>query len=232
MSTNYGNNKIVTDGLVVYVDFANPRSYVSASLTGSNLVDRTLALLSWAAAPLFSTGGLGSARFSRTSDPNLRVGSFDNPQEFTVGCWFYATQSNSNGKMIGFDNGGQYDRHIYMDTSGSVVFGVYTGTVITISSSVSYNDSKWHYAAATYTSQSTSMSLYIDGQFITGRGGVNAAQVYTAPWRIGGGAFGGWPTISNPTFQGYIGNATAYHRVLSSQEIQQNFDAHRGRFGV
>lgn len=227
-----GGPDMVQDGLVVYVDFANPRSYISGSRSGSNLANGSVESLSAFGTPLFSTGGLGSARFSTTSDPNFPIGSFTNPQAFTIGCWFYATQSNSSGKMIGLDAGGQYDRALAMNTSGSVIFLVYPGTIVTISSSLAYNDSKWHYAAATYTSQSTSMSLYVDGQLVASRGGVNNAQVFTGPWIIGGGSVGGYPNVSNGTFQGYLGNATAYHKVLSSQEIQQNFDAQRSRFGV
>ena len=67
---------------------------------------------------------------------------------------------------------------------------------------------------------------------VVARGGVALAQIYTAPWRIGGGAVSGYPNITNGTFQGYIGNASVYHRALSPQEVLQNFNAQRSRFGV
>ncbi len=228
-----GGPDIVQDGLVVYVDFANRQSYISGSISASNLVDRITGSTSPAVPPLFSTNGLGSARFSRSSNPSLSIGNYVNPQIFTVAGWFYVTQSIADGKLIGFANtASNYDRQMYMNQSGSMVFGVYTGTVRTISSSQAYNDSRWHYAVGTYSSASTSMSLYVDGTLVSTIGSIPAAQVYTGGWVIGGGAVSGWPNITNDAFQGYIGNASIYHRVLSQQEIQQNFNAQRSRFGV
>lgn len=224
--------KIVTDGLVVYVDFANKQSYISGSLSARNLVDGVTGSMSPAVVPPFFTNGLGSLVFSRTSSPSLPIGSYDNPQAITIACWFYATASSAGGKLLGFDNGGQYDRMLYMNASGSIVFGVYPGTVVTISSSLEYRDSTWHHAVGTYTSSSTSMSLHIDGiRVATGR--ATTAQNYIAPWRVGGGALSGWPNSTLGTsFQGNIASVITYHRVLSDAEINQNFNALRGRYGI
>lgn len=232
MSTSY-SPRMVTEGLVWYVDFANPRSYISGSLTGSNLVDGVTGVMSPAAVPPFFTASLGSLVFSRASNPSLSIGSYNNPQAITIACWFYATASSAGGKLIGFDNGGQYDRHLYMTASGSIAFGIYPGSSVAISSSLEYRDSTWHYVVGTFTSSSTSMSLYIDGVSVAALGGVANAQSYTAPWKVGGGSLSGWPNATVGTsFQGNIASAIAYHRVLSDIEIQQNFNATRGRFRV
>lgn len=232
MSTSY-SPRIVTDGLVMYVDFANPRSYISGSLTGSNLVNGSIGSMSIAALPLYSTDGGGSARFSVASSPSLLMERSTDPKAITVVCWFYATQSNSNGKMVGFDsNLGQYDRHLYMTQSGSVTFGIYTGGATRVATSpIAYNDSKWHHAVGTYTTSSTSMSLYIDGTMVAQHSS-STVQNYTGYWRIGGGQISGWPNVTENNFQGYLGHAMAYHRVLSPTEVLQNFNATRGRFGV
>ena len=39
MGVSYSNKSIVTGGLVFYIDPANPRSYVSGSLTSYNLIN-------------------------------------------------------------------------------------------------------------------------------------------------------------------------------------------------
>jgi hypothetical protein len=73
---------------------------------------------------------------------------YTNPQTFTLSAWFKTT-TNQGGKIIGFGNAqtgssSDYDRHIYMDNSGKVYFGVSNGPLNVLTSSTSYNDGIWH----------------------------------------------------------------------------------------
>ena len=75
------------------------------------------------------------------------------PQSFSVEAWFNTT-TTSGGKIIGFGNAatgnsGNYDRHVYLDDSGRVFFGVWPGWGATLESSRSYNDGAWHHVVAT-----------------------------------------------------------------------------------
>src|SRR4051794_35778976 len=52
------------------------------------------------------------------------------PQQFSVEAWFQ-TISTTGGKIVGFGNAATgtsvaFDRHVYMDPAGHLVFGVYT----------------------------------------------------------------------------------------------------------
>ena len=56
------------------------------------------------------------------------------PDVFTVEAWFRTT-STTGGKIVSFGdqktgNSSNYDRHIYMDPSGQVWFGVYNNGIV------------------------------------------------------------------------------------------------------
>ena len=59
MATQYSNKPIVTDGLVYALDFGNPKSYASATLSGSFVqVDSTITNLAYGVNSALKTGSL------------------------------------------------------------------------------------------------------------------------------------------------------------------------------
>src|SRR4029077_656263 len=91
-------------------------------------------------------------------------------------------------KLIGFGEqpsglSSNYDRHVYMENSGQLTFGVWTGQANTITSAKSYNDGAWHYLVATQGSDG--MTLYVDGAAV-GANAQTQAQAYSGYWRLGG----------------------------------------------
>ena len=70
-----------------------------------------------------------------------------------------ARSSASAGTATGSSN--SYDRHVYMQDDGQLVFGTYTGQLNTITSPASYNDGQWHHVVATQSGNG--MKLYVDG---------------------------------------------------------------------
>jgi signal peptidase I len=149
--------------------------------------------------------------------------------------WFKTT-SNQGGKLIGFEssqtgvsnsnNGGQYDRHIYMDGNGALTFGVWTGATTTVSSGPGYNDGKWHMAVATMGSTG-GMRLYVDDLLVGSRAYVNS-QDYTALgggwWRVGCGNLSGWGSYTTQTNYGFTGSldeATVYTTEISASDVDK-----------
>ena len=113
--------------------------------------------------------------------------SFTNPTTYSEEAWF-KTNTTRGGKIIGFGSSASglsasYDRHVYMQNDGKVVFGAYTGVQNIIVSPISYNNDQWHHVVATQGSDG--MKLYLDGQLV-GSNAVTGAQNYTGFWRIGG----------------------------------------------
>ncbi|WP_449407513.1 PKD domain-containing protein [Microbacterium maritypicum] len=163
------------------------------------------------------TGASGSG--ARTT--NATAG----PQTFTVEAWF-KTNSTRGGKIVGFGNAatgnsGSYDRHVYLDNSGRVTFGVYPGSTSTITSGTGFNNNQWHHVVATLSP--AGQVLYVDGVKIGERTDTTSAQDYTGYWRIGGDNFGSWPNTGTSAYlAGSISNVAVYDRALTRAEV----DAH------
>ena len=147
---------------------------------------------------------------------------------FTVETWINTT-STSGGKILGFGNNptgnsGSYDRHVYMDNSGRIWFGVYPGGVRTVNSSASFNDGQWHHVVASLGSNG--MRLYVDGRRVGARTDVTSGQAYAGYWRIGGDNLGGWPSRpANDYFQGAIDDVAVYPTVLAQTTVLDHYTA-------
>jgi PKD repeat protein len=172
-----------------------------------------------------SAGVRGTTDRSATFSDNTNVAStssFNNPTVYSVEAWFQTTDPDPRGKIIGFGNqqsglSSSYDRHVYMTSSGRVVFGTYTGALNTITSPSSYADGLWHHVVATQSS--AGMRLYLDGTLV-GSDPQTGAQDYSGYWRVGGDT--SWDA-SGPWFSGMIDEAAVYNKALSASTVADHF---------
>ncbi|MDO8121480.1 PKD domain-containing protein, partial [Isoptericola sp. b490] len=146
--------------------------------------------------------------------------SYTNPRIYSEELWFKTTTTNG-GKLIGFGNrqtgtSTNYDRHVYMENSGRLTFGVYTGTTTTITSPDAYNDGQWHYLVATQSS--AGMALYVDGALV-GTNPQTGAQNYTGYWRVGGDTTWG----PQPWFAGTIDEVAIYPTALTAAQVTEHY---------
>ena len=136
---------------------------------------------------------------------------------FTVEAWF-RTSSTRGGKIIGFGSNvsgssGNYDRHVYLDNSGRVHFGVYPGAVRAVNSSRSYNDNAWHHVVASLGPNG--MRLYVDGAQVAQRTDTTGGQAFGGHWRVGGDNLAGWPSAPTSGYlAGQIDDVAIYSAVL------------------
>ena len=148
-----------------------------------------------------------------------------NPQTFSLETWI-KTSTTSGGRILGFGNNrnttsGNYDRHLYMRNDGKVVFGVWTGSAITVTSGAAINDGQWHHVVATMSPGRT--ELFVDGA----SQGINtpgAAQAYSGYWRAGADNLNGWP--NQPASAAMVGNideVAIYPNSLSSSDVQWHY---------
>src|SRR5690606_7505145 len=114
----------------------------------------------------YTLGATGAVKGTTDTAASFSSGSvastaaYDNPTSYSTEIWF-STTSTQGGKITGFGNAqsglsSNYDRHVYMRDDGTLVFGVWTGSENTITSSASFNDGEWHHVVATQ-SPSTGM---------------------------------------------------------------------------
>jgi len=129
------------------------------------------------------------------------------PTTFTIGVWFKTTTA-SGGMILGFGNNqtgasGNYDRHIWMDDSGHLSFGIWTGAAETITSAGTYNDGSWHFAMGTFSSGT--QVFYVDGAQVGTLTYGGTPQAYNGYWRLCYDNLNGWaPAPTSDYFQGSV----------------------------
>lgn len=186
---------------------------------GDGVTRGAAGIMAGSAASVFSGAGTASG-----ASPSAEAG----PNTFTAEAWFKTT-TGSGGKIIGFGNSptgtsSSYDRHVYMDNSGRIWFGVHPGAVRTVSSSASFNDGQWHQVAASLGANG--MRLYVDGKLVGSRTDVTSGQAYPGYWRVGGDNINGWTNRpSSNNLSGTIGQVAVYPRVLVRSEIVDHWVA-------
>ncbi|OIJ66098.1 hypothetical protein WN71_020530 [Streptomyces mangrovisoli] len=149
------------------------------------------------------------------------------PSAYSIETWFKTT-TTQGGKLVGFGNNttqasSNYDKHVYMRNDGRLVFGVWTGSARTVTSSAAYNDGNWHHVVA--TQGSSGMALYVDGAQV-GTLDETTNQSYSGFWHVGGDNLNGWP--NQPTssyFSGQIDETAIYSSVLSAAQVQSHYAA-------
>ena len=233
---------IVTNGLVLCLDAANRKSYPGSGTTWTDLSGRgnngTLT-----GGPTYSSSNGGSIVFDGSNDyVNCGNSSTVNlSSSFTSSCWFRVSNSAPNtidgkGLVAKYSgNGTNRSQMLYfVGNNNSVLFTVSsdgTNTASTIKS-ISYSSisrETWYYLTGVFTA-SQKMELFLNGVLVSSDT-TTLSQVFsssTQPLAIGAQAIGS----SGFAFQGNIAQASIYNRALTASEIQQNFNATRGRFGI
>ncbi|WP_316302104.1 PKD domain-containing protein [Clavibacter michiganensis] len=144
------------------------------------------------------------------------------PDTFSVESWVKTT-STSGGKVVGFGGSntgtsGNYDRMVYLDNDGRILFGVYTGATQTLSSAPGFNDGKWHQIVATMGAEG--MKLFVDGKLAGQRADTTRGQDYTGYWRVGGDNLGGWPNQPRSYYlAGDIAQVSIYPTALTRADV-------------
>lgn len=150
-----------------------------------------------------------------------------NPTTYSLSVWFRTTTAGG-GLLIGFGNTSvgtpsDYDRMIYLNDAGRVVFGTFSGEFNTLTSGASYNDGAWHQAVASQSG--AGMRLWVDGAQV-GSNTVTGSQNYTGYWRVGAGNFDYWPDQPTSRFlAGSVADAAVYGTALTATQVSQMFAA-------
>jgi hypothetical protein len=221
MAVNYGAS-VVTNGLLMLADAANPRSYPGsdttwADLSGNNRNGSLFLSVSYSTAGYFMFG------FNRRANFGDLRGTFST---FSIVCWIYSNgNQTANAGICSWDNGGGTVPYGISCRFGSVINELaYTtpGGSLTSSGLIIPNN-QWCMVAVSVGE--TSATLYLNQSSVTQSQSVasftNTAGVtmaYNTPW------------LSN--FDGRFSAAQIYNRGLSPSEIQQNYNAYVGRYGI
>ena len=234
MAFHYSPN-IITDGLVLYLDAANTKSYISGSTTwndisrgGNNGVLTNN--------PTYNPLNGGNIVFDGIDDYiQINNSSILNPtQKITLCAW-----SKYNGIYSGF-----YAPIIFKKNTSSSYFEQYqlvyltNGTVQVALGNGSTN--QYATSPLSYTNQlinvvgtidtpNNIIKIYVNGDLKATTSIIYPTMITsTNPVIVGGNAQSGFPGYMG----GNIYNASIYNRVLSSEEILQNYNTTKSRFGL
>ncbi|QXE30420.1 PKD domain-containing protein [Microbacterium sp. HSID17254] len=148
---------------------------------------------------------------------------YPSPNTYSIETWFKTT-STGGGKLIGFGNSNSnnanpssnYDRHIYMNGSGQLKFGVYNGGSYVLTAPGTYRDGQWHHVVAQQSA--AGMQLFVDGVEVASNAQAGADN-YNGYWRVGGDTT--WE--GDPFWVGTIDEAAVYSAPLTVSQVLQHY---------
>jgi hypothetical protein len=234
MATEGGPN-IITDGLVLALDAASPKSYPGSGTTWYDLSGQgnngTLVN-----GPTFSSANRGIIVFNyqdyvNTIDPGYPssgTNSFSLEIVFRIPAGATWSNGGSGTAIIGRGDYAGSIGIIRSSTTNRVSFWVRLNGGIIFNPSISgISRDQFHHVLGTYNSSGVA-KIYHNGNFITEQIGSNVGTLDAGSYRLGGAiAFGG---VSGEYGQGDISLTKIYNRELSSTEVLQNYNATKSRF--
>jgi hypothetical protein len=216
--------RIVTDGLVLCLDAANKRSYPGAGTTWTDLSKQgnngTLTN-----GPTFDSANGGSILFDGSNDYVEVQGNYHLLSALTISCWFKLTNSMSAGvnpSSIGriWGKGTNLEVRFSMDTGRLI--GDLGGTATLSSTQNSWLNTVWYNLVVVL--DTTTSSVYVQSK-LDSTGSRGSISNQTANMQLGRSASG-----SGSPMSGKISNFSIYNRVLTPDEIRQNYLATKGRY--
>lgn len=232
---------IVTDGLVLWLDAGNIASYNNsasyydcgygcqyyASSPGCTNCNTQIKDMSGygndgtfydGASVLYSDAG-GYVNFDYTNDSIKGFGNFGSPTTFTLSAWVNSTNIALDQNI--FNANGPVFLRI---TSSTIRCNVYTGTWIFVNGSITLSSNTWYNLVLTYDQS------FVKG-YVNGVLDINSAKTGVPQWgslQSIGYTTGGEdaPGVSK------LAVAQIYNRAITSDEVIQNFNADRQRFGI
>lgn len=231
---SYVSGNLVTDGLVLYLDAANTKSYTSGSTIWNDLTINGIngTLIN---GPIFNNQNMGGIIFDGGND----YINFGNPSQLnftgsmTCCCWFYRSNSvTTNLRLLskggagasasenGFSFFGSNTSLSWSVTNNAVRTIINTGEILEIN--------KPYYIVGIVDKNLNQSLLYLNGLFLTSSTLSNSGtMVGAATFEVGRAS-----TLSSLNWVGGVYGVQIYDRPLSQQEITQNFNSIRGRYGI
>jgi hypothetical protein len=224
--------KIVTDGLIFYIDVANTKSYS----TGTTLLDLTTNKYSSTLfnGVNFSSSNSGILVFDGVDDfvsgPTSSNFAFD-LNDFSVSHWFYINSFTGSAltptildlRSVNTLSGGATG-FAYSDYVLDNKFRLYWGTSDKYVSTTDIYEGYWY--NITSVRLGLTLSVYINGLldgFTTSTSNLNENG-----FRIGRNI----STVNTSYLNGGVAIIKIYNRALTSTQVSQNFNTTKSRFGL
>jgi hypothetical protein len=222
----YAGPEIVESGLVLALDAANPKSYPGSGTTWTDLSGNgnNGTLVNGVG---YNSDNLGSLSFDGVNDSvdcgnnsSLSVGN-----NITANAWFYVNSTSVYQPIVSkVVSDGSLGWEVA--NSSGTFRTTFRPTATQINLSVgSLSVGNWYMGTMTF--DNTTARLYLNGvQTGSTTTGGPVTLNSTQPLQIGTRG------IPSNWYNGNISQVSIYNRALTAQEIQQNYNALKGRFGL
>jgi len=220
--------ELVTLGLIMHLDAGNPASY---SVTGTTWADisgngNNGTLVNGVG---YSGSNLGSLSFDGVDD----YGTLGNTIILNSGLtsssfsswWKYLGQGSGSDKRGFVLESARFHYSLLVNTNGTL--GVHintTGNSTQFIPGFSPTIGRWYYSSVVW--DGINLIVYIDGVEV-GRRSQSGTSLIVENLRIGT-----YRDNNNRWWLGNIAQVFIYNRALSTEEIQQNYDATKSRYGL
>jgi hypothetical protein len=233
VATGFNQQDIVKDGLVLWLDANDKTSYSGTGTTWKNLTGNSNNNAVLVNGPTFTGNNGGAVVFDGTNDyayiPATNNLSFNNSSftyslTFSIPNWIFSSERIVMEYGVNGYNG-YYQLTFYPNATTFRTLGI-GGYSTWFDSTVSFDDNQNYNVVLTYNLTTSLASLYVNGTLInsatrTGTSGVTPQILYI--YSRGGINF----------FQkGNLYNILAYNKALSAQEVLQNYNTNKNRFGL
>jgi hypothetical protein len=181
----------------------------------------------------YNSSNGGSLSFDGTNDyincgsnSNLNLGAF------TLSAWVKVSTNVSDYRAIIADEspgGAPWNYRLYVNRdNGILVCDINGGGYGSVTSTFAINNNTWYHVCATRSSVGGTLSMYINEVLNnTSTDGSSRSTLANQVW-IGQSPYSGGAYPMN----GNIAQVQIYNKALTASEVQQNFNALRGRFGI
>ena len=224
---------IVREGLVLYLDAGNTKSYPGSGTTWSDLSGRgnTGTLTN---GPTYSSANGGSIVFDGVDDlTSITSVAGYNMSRGTINMWIYPT--GAGRPFMQYNNDFNRMAILYDNSNQRIeIFSGYSTLVlsfVTTTNSAPLNT--WSYISYLYNFTGDTFEVYVDGK----SNATTTNSTVPTPDAVGEITLGAGKDFDNPppyymTFSsGRIANTSIYNRLLTAAEVLQNYNALRSRFG-
>jgi hypothetical protein len=244
-----GQGNIITNGLVLRLDAANPRSYQSGSLIWNDLSGNNYTGSLQSGSVYNITNNVQNIFFSGSGNVTPGVGISSNVNHgnvlnmgtggLTINCWVRLSATQEQVIFSKAFYGAQNYRYSFGMNSSNRLTGFIQGnggSDIAPTGTTTLSLNIW-YMTSMVINRSSSIQLYVNGiqEALTGNAtisqwaGLDFQSTNPARW----GSYTFSDNISpNIVLNGRIALGQIYNRSLNQSEIQQNYNATRARFGV
>ena len=226
--------RIVTDGLVFCVDAGDKMSYPGAGTTWTDLSKEgnNTTLVNGAT---FNNENGGSILFDGTNEYgwfNRNGGTnFDGKDEISICTWVNYQSTGASDCYVMMEDyfAGDFQEPVRMliSPSGTFRVDIFTTSATSSPTDVTAVTNEWFNFSFTY--DGAYIKSYINSNFkgsVSQSGNIKTPTQSNARWLLGCGELTRSERFSNVK----LASIQMYNRVLSAEEIKQNYNATKGRF--